>query len=286
MADAKPAPATPVAKVEDQPAKAAVPASPVKSAAASPVIPAAPAAALAKPVEVPAAAVAVATKPASPAAVTATLVKTIKAKPVRKPVKTTAVTKTAKPAIKAKAMIKNKQPATSRPAPAKSAVAPRAIATQKGMMTTMNEQVKKVAAETTDRVQAMFGDVNARTKTVMEKGAKLFEDMNEFNKGNLEAVVESSKIAAKGIQTMGQDAAEMTRKSFETATGAMKSFASVKTPAELFKLQSDYAKSALETIVAESAKASEAWLKLAGEVAQPISNRYAVASEKLKSTVA
>lgn len=280
MADAKPAAATPVAKVADQTAKPVAPVVTAAPVAATPAAPVAATVAPAKPVDAPAAPAAVVKKAAPAVAVTAKPV--AKAKPVRK----AAVTKIAKPAITSKPMIKNKKPAISRPAPAKSAIAPRAIATQKGKMTTMNEQVKKVAAETTDRVQAMFGDVNARTKTAMEKGAKLFEDMNEFNKGNLEAVVESGKIAAKGIQTMGQDAAEMTRKTFETATGAMKSFASVKTPAELFKLQSDYAKSALETIVAESAKASEAWLKLAGEVAQPISNRYAVATEKLKSTIA
>ena len=36
----------------------------------------------------------------------------------------------------------------------------------------------------------------------------MFEDINEFNKGNVEALVESSKIAAKGFETLGQDAAE------------------------------------------------------------------------------
>ena len=35
----------------------------------------------------------------------------------------------------------------------------------------------------------------------------------------------------------------------------------------------------------EASKLSEAWMKLAGEVFQPISNRYALAAEKIKTTV-
>ena len=50
----------------------------------------------------------------------------------------------------------------------------------------------------------------------------------------------------------------------------------------LFKLQSDYVRSAFDSIVAETSKNTEAMLKLAGEVAQPISNRVAVAAEKVK----
>lgn len=273
MADGKSAPAAPAAKTGVAVAKSATPAKQTVKAAAP--VEQTPQAATAPAVSQPAmAASAIADAPAKPATAKAAA-PVVTAKP--------AMTGGAAPAIKAKPVTRTQKPAVSRPAPAKSTAAPQAAVTQKGMMTTMNEQVKKVTAETTDRVQAMFGDVNARAKTAMEKGAKLFEEMNELNKGNLEAVVESGKIAAKGMQTMGQDAAELTRKSFESATTAMKSFASVKSPTELFKLQSDYAKSALETMVAESAKASEAWLKLAGEVAQPISNRYSVAAEKLKS---
>jgi len=45
-------------------------------------------------------------------------------------------------------------------------------------------------------------------------------------------------------------------------------------------------KSSFESAVAESTKVTEAWLKLAGEIAQPLSNRFAVAVEKVKATAA
>ncbi|MBA3880247.1 MAG: phasin [Sphingobium sp.] len=134
----------------------------------------------------------------------------------------------------------------------------------------------------TEKTQALFVDMNERTKAAVEKSTQLFADMNELSKGNVDALVESSKIAVKGIETMGQEAADYTRKSFEGATAAMRDLASVKTPADFMKLQSDFVRTAFDNLVAETSKNTEAMLKLAGDIAQPISNRVAVAAEKIK----
>lgn len=134
----------------------------------------------------------------------------------------------------------------------------------------------------TDKAQTMFADMNERTKAAVEKGTALFADINEFSKGNVEALVESSKIATKGLETLGQEAADYTRKSFETMTATVKSLGAVKSPAEFMKLQSDYLRQSFDQLVAESSKTTEAVLKLAGEVAQPLSSRVSVAVEKMK----
>jgi phasin family protein len=144
------------------------------------------------------------------------------------------------------------------------------------------ETMEATMQEATNKTQAMFGDVNERAKSAMEKSSKMFEEMNAFGKGNVEALVESSKIAAKGLETLGQDAAEFTRKQFESTTAIMKSLASVKSPTELFKMQSDFIRQSFDSMVAESSKTTEAMLKLAGEIAQPLSNRVALAAEKAK----
>lgn len=144
----------------------------------------------------------------------------------------------------------------------------------------------KTSTFTADRFQAAFGDVNERAKVAVEKSTKLLEEATELTKGNVEALVASSKIAAKGVETLGQEAAEFGRKSFEQASAALKSFAEVKSPTDLFRLQSEFAKSAFDNLVAESSKVSEAVIKLAGDVAQPLTNRYSVAAERVKSLAA
>jgi phasin family protein len=135
----------------------------------------------------------------------------------------------------------------------------------------------------TEKAQALFAEWNDRTKTAVEKSTKLVEEANDFAKGNVEALVESGRIAAKGFEGLGQDAAEYSRKSFESATAALKSFSSVKSPADFFKLQSDYFRGAFDAYVAEASKNTEALIKLASDAAQPLSNRVAVAAEKVKT---
>jgi phasin family protein len=130
--------------------------------------------------------------------------------------------------------------------------------------------------------QALFADWNDRTKAAVEKSTKLVEEANDFAKGNVEALVESGRIAAKGLEAMGQDAAEYGRKSFESATAALKTMSSVRSPADFFKLQSDFIRTAFDSYVAEASRNAEAMVKLAGDAAQPISSRVAVAVEKVK----
>ena len=156
------------------------------------------------------------------------------------------------------------------------ATAPAAIIQKE--VKTMEANLKNAA----EKAQTLFAEANERAKAAVEKGTKLFEEANEFSKGNIEAIVESGKIAAKGFESFGQDAADYSRKQFEGATAALKSLSTIKSPTDFFKLQSDYVRSSFDSIVAQTSKNTEAMLKLAGEVAQPISNRVALAAEKVK----
>ncbi|SFR84176.1 phasin family protein [Sphingomonas jatrophae] len=145
-------------------------------------------------------------------------------------------------------------------------------------------EAASTTADFSDKAKAMFGDFNDRAKSAMEKSAKLGEEMTEFTKGNVEALVTSGRVAAKGCETLAQDLAETMKKNFESATATMKSFAAVKSPTELFQLQSDYARSYFDGAVADASKFSEAMMKLMGDIAQPLSSRYALAAEKIKAT--
>lgn len=134
----------------------------------------------------------------------------------------------------------------------------------------------------TDKTMALFADAGDRTKGAVEKGQQMFEEMNSFGKGNIEAMVESSKIAVRGVESLGQDAAAYAKKSFEDATLAAKTLSTVKSPAEFMKLQGDFMRQSFDALVAQTSRGTEAMLKLAGDVAQPISNRVALAADKVK----
>jgi phasin family protein len=183
-------------------------------------------------------------------------------------------------------------PGMTAPTPTKTpeAVAAPVIAEGK---TIMNDTINKVqetaqnfASDTTARATEMFGDVSARAKTAMEKGSKSVEELVEFSKGNLEAVVASGRVAAKGAQDIAKYSADYGRKSIEDATATARKFAAVKSPTEFFALQSEVAKSQLDALVGEASKFTEGYMKLLGEIVQPMQNRFAVAVEKAKSVVA
>ena len=196
------------------------------------------------------------------------------------PVVPTAVATPAEPRPKSQPVVPAAKPVAKKPVLAKAPMrvakplraAPAATAAKDATM----DDFKTM----TDKTQAMFAGADA--KGAMEKGQKMFDEMNSFSKGNIEAIVESTKIAAKGFETFGQDVAAYAKKSFEEASTAAKTLASVKSPTEFMKLQSDYVRRAFDMMVAETSRSTEAMLKLAGEVAQPISNRVAIAAEKVK----
>lgn len=142
----------------------------------------------------------------------------------------------------------------------------------------MEEQIKTA----TDRTQAMFTAAGDQAKTAADRGVRLFEELGEFNKGNVEALVESGRIAAHGLESLGQDAAAYAKRSYETGIAAIRTLSTVKNPAEFLKVQSDLVRQSFDALVSEGSRGAEATLKLAGEVVQPLQNRWALAAEKVR----
>ncbi|MCH7629753.1 phasin family protein [Novosphingobium percolationis] len=127
----------------------------------------------------------------------------------------------------------------------------------------------------TEKFQTSFKDAS-------EKAKAAFGDMGEFTKGNVEAVVASSKILATGLQEMGKSYVAETKTAAETFTTELKGLATAKSPTEFFEKQSALLRKQFDAAVAASSKNSEAVLKLANEAFQPISTRVSLAVEKIK----
>mgnify|MGYP003575286579 FL=1 len=211
-----------------------------------------------------------AVKPAKPA----------KAKPARKPAKAARARPARKPAKAAQS-----KPAR-KPAVSKTRKPARAGARQIEGVKTMTRKTNDTRQFAAEQFNNVFGDVNERAKAAVERSAKIVEELADLTRGNVEAFVASSKVAAKGVETLSQDAAEYGRKSFEEASAALKGFAEEKSAPVFFRPQGDYARGAFDSAVAETARLSETMLKFAGDVAEPITSRYTVAAERVKTLAA
>ncbi len=252
------------AKTETAP-KAEAATAPVEAAAAPAVVEAAPA-----PVEAP--------KPAR-----AKVAKAAKAAPARQPVKAAKPARRKAAPRKAVRVAKVAAPVAVATA---AAVARKIVKRNRIIETKGTRTMKNEANKIADNVQTLFGEANERTRAQIERNTRFAEELTDLGRGNVEAIVASTKLAAKGVETLGQEVAEYSRKSFEQASAALKAFAEVKSPTDFFRLQSEFARTRFDSLVAETSRLSETVVKLAGDVAEPLASRYNVAAEKVKAAVA
>lgn len=154
------------------------------------------------------------------------------------------------------------------------------------MQDTANETVKTFTnnAETAVHTgKAAMEQVATRSREALEHGVKSLDDMTNLAKGNVEAMLASSKAATHGFEQIAQQVADYARKSFEETAAAARALTTVKTPNELMQLQNDFAKGQFDRAVHEMSKLSEAMVKMMGDVMEPVQNRAATATETMKS---
>ena len=128
--------------------------------------------------------------------------KAAKAKPAAAAVKAQPTARKAKAAAKPAVAALNPNPtparakaaATPRPAPAAPVAAVAAAAAK--ATNQINERTNDMQNEATQKVaqntQALFGDINERAKTAVERSARALEEMTDLTRGNVEALVASS----------------------------------------------------------------------------------------------
>lgn len=196
------------------------------------------------------------------------------AKAVAKPA--SAKTKASKPAAPVAAAPEPAvKPATKRPFTAPTRVKQNSAAPK---ATTAPRKELFAMATTTEMTEKM----TAALKDAQEKAKAAFGDAGEFAKGNVEAVVESSKILANGLQEMTKGYVEEAKSAIEAMTADVKELTTVKSPTEFFEKQSALMRKNFDAAVAASSKNSEVMLKLVNEAFQPISTRVSLAMEKIK----
>lgn len=190
----------------------------------------------------------------------------------------------------AKKVAAKKTPAAKKPAPKKAPVAAKKAAPKAAAKTPNNSPVTKLkdtimaTAQKTDftaQAKEMAADVQERVKGAYAKAGEFASEAGEFNKANLDAVVESGKIFFAGAQQLVRENVETGKAVVETVTEDVKKVASIKSPTELMQLQGEIARRNFDAVVSFGSQRTEAWVKLYNDAFAPISNRVSVAAEKI-----
>lgn len=96
------------------------------------------------------------------------------------------------------------------------------------------------------------------------------EDIQQYGKEHLDTVVASATTVQNGIQAIASAYGDYTKKSFEDTKSFVEKLSGVKSIDKAIEAQTEYAKSAYETFVAESQKIAGLYTDLAKQTFKPL----------------
>jgi phasin family protein len=96
------------------------------------------------------------------------------------------------------------------------------------------------------------------------------EDIQQYGKDHIESVVASATTVQTGLQAIASAYGDYTKKSFEDTKSFVEKLSGVKSLDKALEVQTDYAKSAYETFMAESQKIAGMYSDLAKQSFKPL----------------
>ena len=105
---------------------------------------------------------------------------------------------------------------------------------------------------------------------MLEPIQKVNDDFQKMGKDNYEAVLRSYSEMNKGFQAIAARATDYSKKAFEDATRAFEQLVGAKSIESVIEIQSQYAKKAYDTWVAEASKLGEMYAAVARDAYKPV----------------
>ena len=127
------------------------------------------------------------------------------------------------------------------------------------------------------RVRSRASRQISAPQSVREKDSKMVkvEDIQQYGKEQYETVVASATTMQNGIQAIASAYGDYTKKSFEDTKSFVEKLSGVKSLDKAIEVQTDFAKSAYETFVAESQKIAGLYGDLAKQTFKPLEGMVA-----------
>jgi phasin family protein len=170
----------------------------------------------------------------------------------------------------------------------------RATRTGKRAADRVTEVATEATREAADRAQQgarAFQDASERAaaagnqafKETVERSLSTLNQLNDVSKRNLEAVVASVSAATRGAEALGAQAMSYGKSSMEQSAEAARALSAAKSVQEAVELQTNYARTALETYLSEMNRMSETVAAAVKDSLAPLNERATAAMETLQS---
>lgn len=140
-----------------------------------------------------------------------------------------------------------------------------------------------VADTAKSTVEQFTAASNTAFKEGVEKTLAAVNEASVYSKKNLEALVASATAAAKGAETVGAQTMAFSKKAFDDQVAAARSLVGAKSVQEVVELQTTYARSFLESYMAEMGKLTETVSSSVKESLKPLNERVTDLVERVQA---
>lgn len=102
-----------------------------------------------------------------------------------------------------------------------------------------------------------------------------FEGFQTLTQQQLEAFTVASSTWSKGLREIAVDSTDYSKKAFAAGSAVLEKLLGARSVESAIQIQSEYAKQVFEGFVAQAAKFSELYAKVASDALKPVTSAYA-----------
>ncbi len=155
--------------------------------------------------------------------------------------------------------------------PAEPATQPTPVA----MMTASSEQAMTIA-------KARFDDIATKSREAMEMGLKAVDVAAATSRGNVDALLESSRMASGALEAIARDVADYAKQRADRTTAAARALTEAKSVPELVQMQGDFARAEFAAAIGETARLSQAMFAAMGGIFAPLQQQALAAAKSME----
>jgi phasin family protein len=138
------------------------------------------------------------------------------------------------------------------------------------------ETVEAAVKAGTEAASAGYKQAADLAKQQVERTSKAFKGYGDFTalgQDNMDAVVKSGTVVAKGLEVLSKEMMDFAKASFEDNVAATKAMLGAKNLTDLVNLQTRYTQNNLDHALSEGTKLTELSVRVASEAFEPIKAR-------------
>jgi phasin family protein len=139
----------------------------------------------------------------------------------------------------------------------------------------------KFMKASTEGYEKAFASAQDRMQDMM----KQYDDLAGMGQKAMQAFVASGTAYAKGYETLSAELMAFSKQQIEDGAATARAAMTAKSLQELIDLQTTYAKTSLDAVMAEGTKLSEITTKLAQDTVEPLNEQFTAAFDNVVGKV-